>query len=69
MTMNNCEKVAYGALIALGGLLVYRYRKQLWKWLSSEPEPEYVPESIEAELYMDSNSEQYGGYQIQWDDQ
>ena len=66
--MNNVEKGVYGALIALGGLLVYRYRKQLWEWLSSEPEPEYVPDSIEAELYMDSEPEKYPDFQMQWDE-
>lgn len=55
MTMNNVDKVAYGALIALGVGLVYRYRKQLWEWLSSEPEPTYEPESYEAALFMDSS--------------
>ena len=55
MTMNNVEKVAYGALIALGVGLVYRYRKRLWEWLSSEPEPTYEPESYEAALFMDSS--------------
>ena len=55
MVMNNCEKVAYGALIALGVGLVYRNRKRLWEWLSSEPEPTYEPESYEAALFMDSS--------------
>lgn len=53
--MNNVEKVAYTALIALGIGLVYRYRKRLWEWLSSEPEPTYEPESYEAALFMDSS--------------
>jgi len=68
MTMNNCEKVVYTALIALGVGLVYRYRKRLWEWLSSEPEPEYVPDGIEAELYMDSMPDQYPDFHMQWDE-
>ena len=55
MTMNNVEKGVYTALIALGVGLVYRYRKRLWEWLSSEPEPTYEPESYQAALFMDSS--------------
>lgn len=68
MTMNNVEKGVYTALIALGVGLVYRDRKQLWEWLSSEPEPEYVPDGIEAELYMDSEPEKYPDFHMQWDE-
>lgn len=68
MTMNNVEKGVYGALIALGVGLVYSYRKQLWEWLSSEPKPEYVPDGIEAELYMDSEPDKYPDFHMQWDE-
>lgn len=66
--MDMREKVAYGALIALGIGLAYRYRKQLWEWLSEEPEPEYVPDGIEAELYMDSEPDKYPDFHMQWDE-
>lgn len=65
--MNNRDKVASTALFLLGVCLVVLNRKRLWEWLSSEPEPEYVPDGIEAELYMDSEPAKYPDFQMQWD--
>ena len=53
--MNTCDKVVSTALFLLVVGLVCRYRKELWKWLSDEPEPTYEPESYEAAIFMDSS--------------
>lgn len=65
LPMEKSEKIIVAAM-ALAAAFVFR--KQLWKWLSSEPSPEYVPDSVAAELFMESNHEAYPDFEMQWDD-
>lgn len=52
------EKVAYTALFALAVLVTYRYRKRILEWFLAPPLDEYVPEDVNAAIYM-ADSEDY----------
>ena len=65
LCMEKSKKVIT-VLVAVAAVCVFR--KKLWKWLSSEPKPEYVPDSIAAELFMESNNKDYPDFEMQWDD-
>lgn len=63
--MEKSEKIIV-AVMAVAAVFVFR--KQLWKWLSFEPSPEYVPDSVAAELFMGSDPEAYPDFEMQWND-
>lgn len=57
------ESAVYVAAVAVLSYYAYRMIKS-----GLEPPPEeYVPDGIEAELYMDNNPDKYPDFQIQWD--
>lgn len=57
------EPVVYVA--AFSALAYYAYR-MIKDGLQPPPE-EYVPDGIEAELYMDNNPDKYPDFQMSWD--
>jgi hypothetical protein len=57
------EPVVYVAVFSALAYYAYRMIKS-----GLEPPPEeYVPDGIEAELYMDNNPDRYPDFQMSWD--
>lgn len=52
--------------IAVFSALAYYAYKCIQDGLKPPPE-EYVPDGIEAELYMDDNPDKYPDFQMSWD--
>lgn len=52
-------------VVAVVGFTYYAYR-MIKSGLEPPPE-EYVPDGIEAELYMDDNPDKYPDFQMSWD--
>lgn len=61
--MNTSEKVASTAFLLTAVLVAYRYRKRILEWFLAPPPDEYVPEDVNAAIYMADSEE----YDYEWD--
>lgn len=52
--------------VVVGAVFAYCAYRMIKNGLQPPPE-EYVPDGIEAELYMDGNPDKYPDFQMSWD--
>lgn len=65
MATNKVENVILWCIVGpVAAYLGYRWLKSAW---DNPPPEEYIPNGIEAELYMDDHPDQYPDFQMNWD--